>query len=146
LTQALIAFGRGGWFGLGLGDSVQKLFYLPEAHTDFLFAVLTEELGLLGGLVVLFLFGTVVWRALQIAKTAYLQQRHFAAFLSYGFALCLALQVIINLGVNVGILPTKGLTLPYMSYGGSSLWVNCLLLGVLLRIDHDERSKRPLRR
>lgn len=142
LTQALIAFGQGGWLGLGLGDSVQKLFYLPEAHTDFLFAILAEELGLLGGFAVLGLFSVVVWRALMVAQQAYQHQRCFAAFLAYGFAVCLIFQVFINLGVNVGLLPTKGLTLPFMSYGGSSLWVNCLFLGVLLRIDHDNRVSR----
>lgn len=139
LVQSLIAFGRGGWFGVGLGDSVQKLFYLPEAHTDFLFAVLTEELGLIGGLVVLMLFGVVIVRALQIGRKAYLANRHFAAFICYGFGLQLALQVMINIGVNTGVLPTKGLTLPFMSYGGSSLLAMCCVTALLLRIDHELR-------
>jgi cell division protein FtsW len=139
LTQSLIAFGRGGWFGVGLGESVQKLFYLPEAHTDFLFAVLTEELGLIGGLVVIALFAVVVARALIIGRKAYLEHRHFAAFIAYGFAMELALQVMINIGVNAGVLPTKGLTLPFMSYGGSSLLMMCAMIGILLRIDYETR-------
>ncbi len=139
LTQSLIAFGRGGWFGVGLGDSVQKLFYLPEAHTDFLFAVLTEELGLMGGLVVLVLFAIVVGRALAIGRKAYAENRHFAAYLAYGFGIETALQVLINIGVNAGVLPTKGLTLPFMSYGGSSLLMMCVVVAILLRIDHESR-------
>jgi len=139
LTQSLIAFGRGGWFGVGLGDSVQKLFYLPEAHTDFLFAVLTEELGLIGSIAVLVLFAVVVVRALQIGRRAYLENRHFAAFLAYGFSLEIALQVLINVGVNTGVLPTKGLTLPLMSYGGSSLLMMCATIAILLRIDYESR-------
>lgn len=139
LTQSLIAFGRGSWFGVGLGDSIQKLFYLPEAHTDFLFAVLTEELGLIGGLVIIALFIVVVIRALQIGRKAYLQNRHFAAYLAYGFGLEIALQVMINIGVNTGVLPTKGLTLPFMSYGGSSLLMMCAMMAILLRIDYETR-------
>lgn len=139
LTQSLIAFGRGGWFGVGLGESVQKLFYLPEAHTDFLFAVLTEELGLIGGLAIIVLFAVVVVRALQIGRRAYVEHRHFAAYLAYGFGLEVALQVMINIGVNAGVLPTKGLTLPFMSYGGSSLLMMCGMIAILLRIDYESR-------
>lgn len=139
LTQSLIAFGRGSWLGVGLGDSVQKLFYLPEAHTDFLFAVLTEELGLVGGLVVIALFTVLVVRALQIGRNAYKENKYFAAFLAYGFGLEIALQVMINIGVNTGILPTKGLTLPLMSYGGSSLLMVCVVIALLLRIDYESR-------
>jgi cell division protein FtsW len=139
LTQSLIAFGRGSWTGVGLGESVQKLFYLPEAHTDFLFAVLTEELGLIGGLVVIALFAIVVIRALQIGRKAYLEKRLFAAYLAYGFGLELAMQVLINIGVNAGVLPTKGLTLPFMSYGGSSLLIMCGMVAILLRIDYESR-------
>ena len=139
LTQSLIAFGRGGWFGVGLGDSVQKLFYLPEAHTDFLFAVLTEELGLVGGIVVLILFAIVVGRALAIGRKAYSENRHFGAYLAYGFGIEIALQVLINIGVNAGVLPTKGLTLPFMSYGGSSLLMMCMMVAILLRIDYESR-------
>jgi cell division protein FtsW len=139
LTQSLIAFGRGGWLGVGLGESVQKLFYLPEAHTDFLFAVLTEELGLIGSLVVIALFIVVVTRALQIGRKAYLEGRHFAAYIAFGFGLEIAMQVMINIGVNTGVLPTKGLTLPFMSYGGSSLLMMCGVMAILLRIDHESR-------
>lgn len=141
LTQSLIAFGRGGVFGVGLGNSVQKLFYLPEAHTDFLFAVLGEELGLIGQLVVISLFALLVGRALMISYRAYRHGHLYNAYLGCGLALCLGLQVMINIGVNLGILPTKGLTLPLMSYGGSSLWMNCLFVGVLLRLGMESQFK-----
>lgn len=141
LTQSLIAFGRGGIFGVGLGNSVQKLFYLPEAHTDFLFAVLGEELGLAGQLVVVLLFAIFVGRVLLISYRAYRNGHLFAAFLGWGLGLCLGLQVMINIGVNLGILPTKGLTLPLMSYGGTSLLLNCLALGILLRVAYESRYK-----
>lgn len=134
LTQALIAVGRGEWFGVGLGDSVQKLFYLPEAHTDFIFAVLAEELGLLGVLVVLGLFGMLVGRALWLGWRAIEAGRPFAGYLAYGIALWIGLQVLISVGVNLGVLPTKGLTLPLISYGGSSLLVMCTAIGLLLRV------------
>jgi cell division protein FtsW len=140
LTQSLIAFGRGGIWGVGLGNSVQKLFYLPEAHTDFLFAVLGEELGLLGQIAVVALFAVLVGRALFISRRAQRNGQLFNAYLGYGIALCLALQVMINIGVNLGILPTKGLTLPLMSYGGSSLWVNCFSLGILLRLGMESQT------
>lgn len=139
LTQSLIAFGRGSWFGVGLGDSVQKLFYLPEAHTDFLFAVLSEELGLIGGLVVIALFVIVVARAIYIGRKAYVEGRRFAAYLAFGFGLEIAMQVMINIGVNTGMLPTKGLTLPFMSYGGSSLLIMCGMMAILLRVDYESR-------
>jgi len=139
LTQSLIAFGRGGWLGVGLGDSVQKLFYLPEAHTDFLFAVLAEELGLLGVLLVLTLYSILVFRGLIIGYTAYCQERLFAAYTAYGLTFWLGLQAAINMGVNSGLLPTKGLTLPMLSYGGASMVVNCLVIALLLRIDHENR-------
>jgi cell division protein FtsW len=146
LTQSLIAFGRGGWFGVGLGESIQKLFYLPESHTDFLFAVLAEELGLVGGLLMLFLFSILVWRALRIGYQCFAMQRFFSAYLAYGIGINIALQVMINLGVNMGVLPTKGLTLPLMSYGGSSLLVTCMMLALLLRIDYERRlEKRGIR-
>ena len=118
LTQSLIAFGRGGWFGAGLGDSVQKLFYLPESHTDFLFAVLAEELGLFGVLLVIALYSILVFRGLSIGYIAYTQDRFFAAYTAYGLTFWLGLQAAINMGVNSGLLPTKGLTLPMLSYGG----------------------------
>lgn len=139
LTQSLIAFGRGGWFGVGLGESIQKLFYLPEAHTDFLFAVLTEELGLIGGLFMVLLFSVLVWRALRIGQRCFNAGRRFSAYLAYGIGLNIALQVMINIGVNMGVLPTKGLTLPLMSYGGSSLLITCMMLSLLLRIDYEYR-------
>jgi len=139
LTQSLIAFGRGGWFGVGLGESVQKLFYLPEAHTDFLFAVLTEELGLIGGLFMILMFSVLVWRALCIGQHCFNAGQLFPAYLAYGIGLNIALQVMINIGVNMGVLPTKGLTLPLMSYGGSSLVITCMMLALLLRIDHEYR-------
>ncbi len=139
LTQALIAFGRGDWFGVGLGGSVQKLFYLPEAHTDFLFAVLAEELGLFGALGVIVLFVFVVWRGFVIGRAAAQVGAHFGAYLSYGIALLIGLQAVINLGVNMGVLPTKGLTLPLMSYGGSSMLVSCIAVGLLLRVDRENR-------
>ncbi len=137
LTQALIAFGRGEWFGVGLGSSIQKLFYLPEAHTDFLFAVLAEELGLLGAAAVILLFGWVVWRAFAIGRLAAEKGMHFASFLAFGLGTWIALQAFINIGVNMGVLPTKGLTLPLMSYGGSSIVVMAVAVGLLLRIYHD---------
>lgn len=139
LTQSLIAFGRGGWMGVGLGDGVQKLFYLPEAHTDFLFAVLAEELGLLGVLFVLILYSILVLRGLTIGYTAYGQERFFAAFTAYGLTFWLGLQAVINMGVNSGLLPTKGLTLPLLSYGGASVVINCVVIALLLRIDHENR-------
>jgi cell division protein FtsW len=141
LTQSLIAFGRGGIWGVGLGNSVQKLFYLPEAHTDFLFAVLGEELGLAGQLLVVGLFVLLIGRALLISYRTYRHGYLFNAYLGCGLALCLGLQVMINIGVNVGILPTKGLTLPLMSYGGTSLWMNCLSIGLLLRLGMESRFK-----
>lgn len=139
LTQSLIAFGRGGIFGVGLGNSIQKLFYLPEAQTDFLFAVLAEELGLVGGIVVIVLFTIVVARGLIIGRQAHLLKKYFEAYVAYGFSLWLGLQAMINIGVNSGLLPTKGLTLPLMSYGGNSLLINCIVLAILLRIAHDCR-------
>ncbi|KTD79203.1 putative lipid II flippase FtsW [Legionella waltersii] len=139
LTQSLIAFGRGGWFGSGLGESIQKLLYLPEAHTDFLFAVLAEELGLFGILVVITLYSILVIRGLNIGYTAYVQERLFASFTAYGLTFWLALQAAINMGVNAGLLPTKGLTLPLLSYGGASMVINCIVIALLLRIDHENR-------
>ncbi|MDH5571866.1 MAG: putative lipid II flippase FtsW [Gammaproteobacteria bacterium] len=133
LTQALIAFGRGEWFGVGLGASVQKLFYLPEAHTDFLFAVLAEELGLSGVVLVIGLFFIIVMRALSIGRRAQKLGENFVAYIAYGLGIWIALQAFINIGVNMGVLPTKGLTLPLMSYGGSSMMVMCVAIGLLLR-------------
>ncbi len=139
LTQALIAIGRGGWFGVGLGNSVQKLFYLPEAHTDFLFAVLAEEFGMLGMAVVLALYGFVVWRTFGIAARSMAAGRPFGAYLAWGVGFWLGFQTFINLGVNMGLLPTKGLTLPLMSYGGSSLVMTTVAMALVLRVDHETR-------
>jgi cell division protein FtsW len=139
LTQSLIAFGRGGWFGVGIGKSIQKLFYLPEAHTDFLFAVIAEELGLVGMLVVMGLFAFLVVRIFMIGRQAQRLGQHFSGFLAYGFGLWIAIQFAVSMGVNSGLLPTKGLTLPFMSYGGSSMLVNCITIAVLLRIDYENR-------
>jgi cell division protein FtsW len=137
LTQSLIAIGRGQWFGVGLGDSVQKLFYLPEAHTDFLFAVLAEELGLVGVVVTLALFLGLAWRSFYIARLASATGLKFPAYLAAGFGLWVGIQAFINIGVNMGVLPTKGLTLPLMSYGRSSLIVALVWVGLLLRVYHE---------
>ncbi|MEM7020012.1 MAG: putative lipid II flippase FtsW [Pseudomonadota bacterium] len=138
LTQALIAIGRGEWFGMGLGNSVQKLAYLPEAHTDFIFAILAEELGLVGGLTIILLFTWLIWRAFAIAHAA-LPRDPYAAYVAYGIGLNIGLQAAISLGVNMGMLPTKGLTLPLMSHGGSSMLVCCLMLALLVRVDYENR-------
>ncbi|MDP1574251.1 MAG: putative lipid II flippase FtsW [Coxiellaceae bacterium] len=140
LTQSLIAFGRGGLFGVGLGNSVQKLFYLPEAHTDFIFAVIGEELGFVGELLLLALFVILIVRVVQIAQLALKQAQYFAGYAAWGIGLWLSFQVIINIGVNIGVLPTKGLTLPLISYGGSSLLVCCAAIGILLRISYEVQS------
>ena len=137
LTQSLIAIGRGSWFGVGLGSSVQKLFYLPEAHTDFVFAVLAEELGLAGVIGVLALFAALALRAFQISRMASQAGMQFHAYVALAFAVWLGLQAGVNIGVNMGVLPTKGLTLPLLSYGRSSLLVSLGWLGVLLRIHHE---------
>lgn len=143
LVQSLIAFGRGEWWGVGLGGSVQKLFYLPEAHTDFLFAVLAEELGLLGSVTVIALFAVLVWRIMRIGARAERAHQPFAAYLAYGIGTWLGLQALINVGVNMGVLPTKGLTLPLMSYGGSSMLMVCMALAMVLRI-HFETAQREV--
>ncbi|SFM48943.1 cell division protein FtsW [Halopseudomonas yangmingensis] len=140
LSQALIAFGRGEWFGVGLGNSIQKQFYLPEAHTDFVFAVIAEELGMIGALLAFALLIHLALRSLYIGLWAERAGRLFAAYLAYGIAIMWCGQIIINVGVNVGLLPTKGLTLPFLSYGGSSLVVCCISLGILLRIDWERRQ------
>jgi len=140
LTQALIAFGRGEWLGVGLGNSVQKLFYLPEAHTDFLFAVIGEELGMAGLFAVMFLFLLLIIRGLMIGHKAILKKQLFAAFIAYGISLWLGLQAVVSMGVNTGLLPTKGLTLPLMSYGGSSLLISLVAVGLLLRINSESEE------
>ncbi len=140
LTQALIAIGRGGWTGAGLGNSIQKLFYLPEAHNDFLFAVFAEEFGLLGVLLVIGLYGWLLWRIFAIGGAAERLGQCFGAFLAWGAGIWIGLQAFINIGVNMGMLPTKGLTLPLMSAGGSSMLVTCTLIGLVLRIDRERRE------
>ncbi len=139
LSHALIAFGRGEWFGVGLGASVEKLLYLPEAHTDFLLAVIAEELGFVGVLTVLGLFSWIVIRAFGIGKEAVANERYFAALLAQGLGVWIGAQAIINIGVNMGVLPTKGLTLPLLSFGGSGILANCIAMAVLLRIDYENR-------
>ncbi|MFI8607300.1 putative lipid II flippase FtsW [Pseudomonas sp. NPDC077649] len=140
LTQALIAFGRGEWFGVGLGNSIQKQFYLPEAHTDFVFSVLAEELGLIGALATLALFVFVCVRGLYIGLWAEKAKQFFAAYVAYGLSFLWIGQFLINIGVNTGLLPTKGLTLPFLSYGGSSLVICCVSLALLLRIEWERRN------
>lgn len=144
LSQALIAFGRGEWLGVGLGGSIQKLFYLPEAHTDFVYAVLAEELGVVGALAVVAMFAVVAWRALAIGRAAEHAGQAFAAFLAYGIGAWLVFQAFVNMGVNMGLLPTKGLTLPLMSYGGSSMVVTCIAIALLLRVAIESRSRASL--
>ena len=140
LTNSLIAIGQGQWFGVGLGESVQKLFYLPEAHTDFVFAVTAEEFGLMGSLLVIGLYLMLTWRALLLARRAAKREQLFGAYLAFGIGIWIGLQAFINVGVNMGVLPTKGLTLPLMSYGGSSLIVSCAAIGLLMRVDRETRD------
>ncbi len=148
LTQALIAFGRGDLFGLGLGNSIQKLFFLPEAHTDFLFSILSEELGVVAAVLVVSAFCVLVLRGLWIGLQAQRLGLGFHAYVAFGAALMLGIQACINLGVNLGLLPTKGLTLPLMSYGGNSLIVSCFMIGLILRVGYEagEQSPGPVRR
>ncbi|HEX4300527.1 MAG TPA: putative lipid II flippase FtsW [Gammaproteobacteria bacterium] len=140
LTNSLIAIGQGQLFGVGLGESVQKLFYLPEAHTDFVFAVTAEEFGLMGSLAVIGLYLALTWRALLLARRAAKREQLFGAYLAFGIGIWIGLQAFINMGVNMGVLPTKGLTLPLMSYGGSSLIVSCAAIGLLMRVDRETRE------
>jgi len=140
LSHALIAFGRGEWLGVGLGASVEKLQYLPEAHTDFLLAVIAEELGFAGIAVVIVLFAWIVLRAFAIGRQAALRERHFAALAAQGIGIWIGFQALVNMGVNMGLLPTKGLTLPLMSFGGSGLVANCVAVAILLRIDWENRQ------
>ncbi|MDH5378109.1 MAG: FtsW/RodA/SpoVE family cell cycle protein, partial [Gammaproteobacteria bacterium] len=140
LTQALIAFGRGEWLGVGLGEGVQKLFYLPESHTDFVLAVLAEELGLVGVTLIIVLFLLLSLRCMQIGKRAEQNGNIFGAYIGYGVGLWIALQSFVNMGVNMGMLPTKGITLPLISYGGSSLVVSIVALALVMRV-HKETTK-----
>ena len=142
LTQSLIAIGRGEWFGVGLGNGVQKLFYLPEAHTDFVFAVFAEEFGFFGSLILILLFLALLWRIFALGIRAANVDRFFEAYLAIGIGTWLGLQTFINLGVNMGLLPTKGLTLPLISYGRSSLIIAMVSIGLLLRIHHELVTER----
>ncbi|MDR2876367.1 MAG: putative lipid II flippase FtsW [Methylobacillus sp.] len=139
LTNSLIAFGRGEWLGVGLGASVEKLDYLPESHTDFLFAIIAEELGFIGVAVVIALFAWIVMRAFAVGKEAMLYERHFSGLLAQGIGVWIGVQAIINMGVNMGLLPTKGLPLPLLSFGGSAIIANCIALAMLLRVDWENR-------
>jgi cell division protein FtsW len=140
LSHSLIAFGRGEWFGVGLGASIEKLFYLPEAHTDFLLSVIAEELGFIGVIVTIGAFAWLSWRAISIGNQAARLERYFSALVAQGMGLWIAVQTMINMGVNMGLLPTKGLTLPLLSYGGTSLVASCAALGLLLRVDYENRQ------
>jgi cell division protein FtsW len=140
LSHSLIAFGRGEWLGVGLGASIEKQFYLPEAHTDFLLAVIAEELGFIGVAAVIALFVGLTMRAFAIGRTAATLEREFAALTAQGIAVWIAVQAIINMGVNMGLLPTKGLTLPLVSFGGSALLANCVAVAILLRVDWENRQ------
>ena len=140
LTQALIAFGRGEWTGVGLGNGIQKQFYLPEAHTDFVMAVIGEEFGLIGTLLVICMFGIIVWRSYAIGARAEERGDRYAAYVAYGLGLWLGMQAFVNIGVNVGLLPTKGLTLPFLSYGSNSLIVCCIAIGMLSRVRYENQA------
>lgn len=146
LTQSLIAFGRGDWGGVGLGNSIQKLFYLPEAHTDFIFAIIAEEFGLLGSLLVLSLFTLLVVTGFVIARRAEKAEMPFGACFAYGLTLLIGLQAGINMAVSTGLLPTKGLTLPLVSYGGSSLMITCICIGILARVEMERLDQEKLAR
>jgi cell division protein FtsW len=145
LIQSLIAYGRGEWFGVGLGNSIQKLFYLPEAHTDFVFSIWAEETGLVGAVAVIAIFAALVARIMWVGYQALGQNRMFEGYLCFGFALIFAGQAFVNMGVSSGLLPTKGLTLPFISYGGSSLIVSCMMLGMLLRVEKDREPANQRR-
>ena len=137
LVHALISFGRGEWSGVGLGSGIQKLFYLPEAHTDFLFSVIGEELGLFGVLTVIVLFSLLIWRTFEIGVAAEKAGERFSAFIAYGLGIWFGFQSFVNMGVNMGILPTKGLTLPLMSYGGGSMMIMCCAVALLFRVQSE---------
>jgi cell division protein FtsW len=140
LTQSLIAIGRGEWLGVGLGNSVQKLFYLPEAHTDFVFSIWAEEAGLAGCVVIISLFGAMVWRIFIVARTAAARGEQFGALVAMGMAFLVAFQSFVNMGVASGLLPTKGLTLPFISYGGSSLMTSAAMAAMVLRLSYENRQ------
>lgn len=140
LTHSLIAFGRGEWTGVGLGASVEKLFYLPEAHTDFLLAVIAEELGFVGVALIIGLFVLFIHRAFAVGRESMMREKYFAALVAQGIGVWITVQAFINMGVNMGLLPTKGLTLPFLSFGGTGILVNCVAVAILLRIDYENRA------
>ena len=140
LTQSLIAFGRGEWFGVGLGESIQKLFYLPEAHTDFLYSILAEEFGLMGSLLVILTFSVLVYSGMEIGKQSEQRGKLYGAYLAYGLSILIGVQAFINMGVCSGLLPTKGLTLPFMSYGGTSLAISVVMIAFLLRVNFETNN------
>jgi cell division protein FtsW len=140
LSHSLIALGRGEWFGVGLGSSVEKLHYLPEAHTDFIVAVIGEELGFIGVAVLILLFGFIVWRGFEIGRQALAMDRQFNAMVAQGVAIWFGVQAFINIGVCLGLLPTKGLTLPMVSYGGSGIIANLVAFAIMLRVDYENRN------
>jgi cell division protein FtsW len=144
LTQSLMAFGRSDWIGEGLGKSVQKLFYLPEAHTDFIFAIIAEELGMIGSIAIIILFLVLVLRIFNLAVVSFEAKKLFEAFMMFGIGIWISLQAFINIGVNMGVLPTKGLTLPFISYGGSSIMVMCITIAIVLRAEYETRCKAPI--
>lgn len=147
LTQALIAIGRGEWFGVGLGGSVQKLFYLPEAHTDFIYSVIAEELGFAGSVALIGVFALFAWRTFRLGLRAVEMRRHFSGFCAFGVGLWVSLQAFVSIGVNLGLLPTKGLTLPLVSSGGSSVLITCAAIGLLLRVSYElDRAERQVAR
>jgi cell division protein FtsW len=146
LVQSLIAFGRGEWFGVGLGNSVQKLFYLPEAHTDFVFSIWAEETGFIGAIAVIGLFVALIGRILWVGRRAFVNENPFGAYICYGVALIFSGQAFVNMGASSGLLPTKGLTLPFVSYGGTSLVVCCVMLGLVVRIHRDAQLVPQRRR
>jgi cell division protein FtsW len=141
LSHSLIAFGRGEWTGVGLGGSVEKLFYLPEAHTDFLLAVIAEELGFVGVAVIIGLFALLIYRAFAAGREAMMREKYFSALVAQGIGVWIAVQAFINMGVNTGLLPTKGLTLPFLSWGGTGILVNCVAVAILLRVDYENRAQ-----
>lgn len=140
LTQALIASGRGEWFGVGIGESVQKLLYLPDAHTDFLFSIYAEELGLIGVAFLILLYLVILYRCFRIGRKAFEKTEFFGGLIAYGVGIWIVLQAIINMGVNLGLFPTKGLTLPFMSYGGSSVLILAIAVALVLRVDYETRQ------
>jgi len=139
-----MAFGRGDWVGEGLGNSVQKLFYLPEAHTDFIFAIIAEELGMIGVILIILLFLVLILRLFSLAKKSFNSEKIFESFLMFGAGIWISIQAFINIGVNMGVLPTKGLTLPFISYGGSSVLVMCITIALVLRAEYETRCENPL--